>query len=146
MIDCKSGRLAIWLSYHYMQETEVRDMTLPEGHTVSLEMWRIHWVLYDRLCEHLDFFEKNIPKVLVKYRDKGNEEMNLQLVDISPKIGSWHQIQDFALSAQQGKNLSCIESAQGTESQQNQHCKYQCVGDQATNLITVAGAQGAGDN
>ena len=80
MIDCKSGRLAIWLSYHYMQETEVRDMTLPEGHTVSLEMWRIHWVLYDRLCEHLDFFEKNIPKVLEKYRDKGNEEMNLQLV------------------------------------------------------------------
>ncbi|MCB9965873.1 MAG: hypothetical protein H6855_07340 [Rhodospirillales bacterium] len=74
-----AGELATILGYHYMQETESRDLTLPDGSVVSLEMWRIQWILYERVCERHPDFEEKVLAVLKNCRDAGDDGLNIQL-------------------------------------------------------------------
>ena len=49
------------LGQSYLEETLSREFVFPDGETVQIEMWRIHWVLYDRYADRYpDRFEKTI--------------------------------------------------------------------------------------
>lgn len=44
----------------HLQDTEGRLLEFPDGERLYVEMWRLHWLWYDRLIEVVENFEERL--------------------------------------------------------------------------------------
>lgn len=52
------------IEYYHLQDTEARDIILPDGEAVRIEMWRLHWLWYDRFTMRDFAFPTKVGKLI----------------------------------------------------------------------------------